>query len=94
MRDIFEAMDARTQKQARYDRANTIGFYMKLNNQTDKDVIQWLWKQSSKQGAIKALIREAIAKESSGKQAGAEPLSSEPWNNGVGAPLCRESHLT
>lgn len=67
VQDWFEAIEARNQKQAKYDKANTVGFYMKLNNQTDKDIIHWLWKQSSKQGSVKALIREAIAKESAPK---------------------------
>ena len=44
----------------KYDKENTVGFYMKLNIHTDKDIVQWLWRQRSKQGAIKALIRQEI----------------------------------
>ena len=47
--------------QNKYDKANTTGFYMKLNNGTDKDIIRWLNKQRSKQGAIKQLIRKELA---------------------------------
>ena len=38
---------------------------MKLNIHTDLDIIHWLWKQSSKQGAVKKLIREEIVREKS-----------------------------
>lgn len=41
-----------------------VGFYMKLNIHTDKDIIHWLWNQPSKQGSIKKLIREEIARNS------------------------------
>ena len=37
---------------------------MKLNIHTDKDIIHWLWNQPSKQGSIKRLIREEIARNS------------------------------
>ena len=52
-----------TKAQAKYDRDHTTGFYMKLNIRTDEDILAWLEKQSSKQGAIKQLIREKIAEE-------------------------------
>ena len=48
--------------QAKYDKEHTVGFHMKLNTRTDSDIIKWLWKQSSKQGSIKRLIREDIAR--------------------------------
>ena len=47
------------------DKNNTAGFYMKLNIHTDFDIIRWFWKQPSKQGAVKKLIREEIAKKKS-----------------------------
>ena len=65
MRDWIDSIQARTQAQAKYDKNNTAGFYMKLNIHTDLDIIHWLWKQPSKQGAVKKLIREEIAKEKS-----------------------------
>ncbi len=48
--------------QAKYDKENTQGFHMKLNVRTDIDIIRWLWRQPSKQGSIKRLIREEIAR--------------------------------
>ena len=64
MRDWIDSIQARTQAQAKYDKTNTTGFYMKLNIHTDKDIIHWLWSQPSKQGSIKRLIREEIARNS------------------------------
>ena len=49
--------------QHKYDKENTVGFYMKLNIRTDKDIIRWFWGQRSKQGSVKRLIREEIARE-------------------------------
>ena len=49
-----------TQAQAKYDKGHTTGVYMKLNTGTDQDILAWLDKQGSKQGAIKQLIREEI----------------------------------
>ena len=65
MRDWIDSIQARTQAQAKYDKNNTTGFYMKLNIHTDFDIIRWFWKQPSKQGAVKKLIREEIAKKKS-----------------------------
>ena len=65
MRDWIDSIQARTQAQAKYDKTNTTGFYMKLNIHTDLDIIRWLWKQPSKQGAVKKLIREEIARKKS-----------------------------
>ena len=63
MKTKEEQTRARTQAQAKYDKSHTTGFYMKLNTGTDQDILEWLEKQDSKQGAIKQLIRERIAKE-------------------------------
>ena len=49
--------------QQKYDKEHTVGFYMKLNTHTDQDIIRWFWGQRSKQGAVKRLIREEIARE-------------------------------
>lgn len=62
MKDWIDTIEARTRAQAKYDKEHTKGLYIKLNIRTDLDIIQWLWAQSSKQGAIKALIREDIAR--------------------------------
>lgn len=53
----------------RYDEWNTTQVKLKLNNKTDKDIPAWIRKQkysrsSSVQGAIKALIREDMARNS------------------------------
>ena len=61
--DKSAATAAHTKAQAKYDKANTTGFYMKLNTRTDQDILEWLEKQSSKQGAIKELIRARIQTE-------------------------------
>ena len=63
--DWIESIEARNRKQAKYDKENTVGIYMKLNIHTDRDIIRWFWGQPSKQGAIKRLIREEIARQSS-----------------------------
>lgn len=68
MKDWLDTIEARSRAQSKYDKQHTTGFYMKLNLHTDMDIIRWFWKQSSKQGAVKELIREAIAKEESGIQ--------------------------
>ena len=65
MRDWIDSIQARTQAQAKYDKNNTIGFYMKLSIHTHLDIIRWLWKQPSKQGAVKKLIREEISRKKS-----------------------------
>lgn len=62
MGDWLDAMESRNKKQAKYDKNNTTGFYMKLNIHTDMDIIRWLWAQRSKQGAVKQLIRREIAR--------------------------------
>ncbi|MCI8648231.1 MAG: hypothetical protein HFE76_15885 [Firmicutes bacterium] len=66
MGDWLDSIQTRTNAQAKYDKNNTVGFYMKLNIHTDMDIIRWLWCQRSKQGAIKKLIWEEIARKDSG----------------------------
>lgn len=56
--------------QNRYDEWNTTQVKLKLNNKTDADILSWVKRHkysssSSVQGAIKALIREDIARQSS-----------------------------
>ncbi len=63
MKSETELVAARTKAQAKYDKDHTTGFYMKLNTGTDQDILVWLGKQDSKQGAIKQLIREEIKRE-------------------------------
>ena len=49
--------------QAKYDKAHTTGLYLKLNKETDKDIIEKLDASGNKQGYIKQLIRSDIKKE-------------------------------
>lgn len=55
--------DSQIRAQAAYDRKNTSRLSMKLNNKTDRDIIEWIRKQKSMQGTIKKLIRNEIARE-------------------------------
>ena len=58
--------DSKYEAQNRYDDYNTTQVKLKLNYKTDADVIKWInghksSRNSSAQGAIKALIRADIA---------------------------------
>ncbi len=53
MKDWIDSIQSRTKTQAKYDKEHTKGIYLKLNLSTDTDILRWLWKQPSKQGAIK-----------------------------------------
>lgn len=57
---------ARYERHKAYDKANTIGVYLKLNKKTDADIIAALETVSNKQGFIKRLIRQEIAKSEEG----------------------------
>lgn len=43
-----------------WDKLNTTDVRVKLNNRTDKDLLDYLAKQPSKQGAIKAALRRVV----------------------------------
>ena len=83
MRDWRDTIDSHTKAQAQYDKKNTVGVYLKLNIHTDADIIRWFWGQSSKQGAVKKLIREEIAR----AQAGTNPDTS-PADHCCSAAFC------
>lgn len=53
--------EAQKQAQARYDADNTVRVSLKLNKRTDQDIIMWLNRQDSKQGAVKQLIRQELS---------------------------------
>ena len=55
-------MTSESQKRAneKYDRLNTTQIKLKLNNNTDADVLNKLAKEENKQGYIKNLIRQDI----------------------------------
>lgn len=58
------ASESQIRAQSRYDAEHTVRISLKLNIRTDQDIIENLWCQSSKQGYIKWLIREDIARNS------------------------------
>lgn len=51
------ATEAQIRAQKKYDAANTRQFHMKLNRNTDRDVIEKLDSVPNMQGYIKQLIR-------------------------------------
>ena len=53
--------EAQKRASAKYDKANTTGVYLKLNKETDSDILEHLGKVGNKQGYIKELIRSDIA---------------------------------
>ena len=57
--------------QERYDTFNTVQVKLKLNQKTDAEILAWIrqhkyGRETSVQGAIKALIREDIARAQDG----------------------------
>ena len=59
---VKETTEALRRAVDKYDKDNTRQFKIKLNNTTDKDIIEYLDTLSNKQGFIKELIREHIKK--------------------------------
>lgn len=55
-------MERRTTPQERYDKENTVRVTLKLVKNTDADIIEYLEKSGNKQGTIKRLIREEMAR--------------------------------
>ena len=60
----------RVDQQNSYDEWNTTQIKLKLNNETDADILDWLYtkkkrwgRETSMQGEIKRLIRQEIALE-------------------------------
>lgn len=51
-----------TKAQDKYDRANTVQMHLKFNVRSDADVLDKLNSCENKQGYIKRLIREDMAK--------------------------------
>ena len=50
-------MDGFKTPQARYDANNSLQMSLKINRNTESDIIEWLEEQPNKQGAIKQAIR-------------------------------------
>lgn len=58
--DWISSLQDRAIYQAKWMRDHTVMVSIKLNKNTDQDIIDWLGRQPSRQGAIKQLIRAAI----------------------------------
>ena len=56
------ATEAQRRAGAKYDAAKTVQVKMKLNRETDADILDWLAQVDNKQGYIKDLIRKDMAK--------------------------------
>ena len=54
--------EAKRMASAKYDKANTKGIYLKLNKNTDADIIKHLEETENVQGYIKTLIRKDMDK--------------------------------
>ena len=54
------ATKAQSRASAKYDKVHTKGVYLKLNLETDKDIIEYLKDVDNVQGLIKELIRRHI----------------------------------
>ena len=52
--------DSKRKANAKYDKAHCKGVYLKLNNETDKDILEKLASVPNVQGYIKQLIRQDI----------------------------------
>lgn len=65
--DTPEAKKARRSRQQQaYDKRATRAVFLKLNKGTDADILSWLDAQDNKQGYIKRIIREDIARHAAG----------------------------
>lgn len=53
-------MNKRSKAVWEYNKENTVQVALRLNKNTDADVIRWLNAQKNKQGYIKELIRQDI----------------------------------
>ena len=54
--------DAKKKANAKYDAAHTKQIMLKLNTKTDADILEHLDSMDNKQGYIKGLIRQDMAK--------------------------------
>ena len=58
---MTKTTEAQKRANAKYDKKNTVQKMIKLNKNTDKDIIQYLNTLPNFQGEIKRLIRREIA---------------------------------
>ena len=54
--------NAKSRASAKYDKEHTKGIYLKLNKETDADIIGYLEETENVQGLIKSLIRREMVK--------------------------------
>lgn len=66
---MTKTTEAQKRANAKYDKENTIRKMLKLNKNTDKDIIQYLNTLPNFQGEIKRLIRREIAEIKQAEQA-------------------------
>lgn len=62
-----------SERQKKYDSTHCTGFYLKLNNVSDADIISALAEKESKQGYIKQLIRDDIARTRTDSEKAVDP---------------------
>jgi hypothetical protein len=68
IQDTDDARRARrARQQADYDKRATKQILLKLNRNTDADILEHLDAQENRQGYIKRLIREDIARQAAGE---------------------------
>ena len=60
------ASEAQRKASAKYDKANTMTFAIKLNRTTDAELIRQLEEVENNQGYIKQLIREDVERRKEG----------------------------
>ncbi len=63
-----ETPESQIRAVSKYNAKKTTLFSMRLNVGTDADIIRWLWRQKSKAGSIKRLIRAEIEREKAAQQ--------------------------
>ena len=56
----WKKMNNQSRNSIKYDRENTKRVYIKLNKNTDSDILAYLDSKSNKQGYIKELIRKEM----------------------------------
>lgn len=61
LRGCNMATKAQSRASAKYDKTHTKGIYLKLNKETDADIIDYLKEVDNVQGLIKELIRRHIS---------------------------------
>lgn len=57
------ASESQRKASAKYDKDHVVTITVKLNRKTDADIIEWLSGKENRQGIIKWLIRNQIARE-------------------------------